>query len=603
VLGCDPAELSIEDGQIRRHGERTQFDYWSLQSDIDLSQPIAGTAPVKRPAEFRHIGRNLPRLDLPAKISGAAFIHDDATADVLHARVVRQPRHGARLASLDEAAIRRRFGDGATIVREGDFLAVVAAEEATAVAAAEQLRRHCVWEGGATPPDNAGEPAFLMAAFARDRVIETGAAPAADAAGTTVEASYSRPFIAHASMAPSCALAKFAHGALTVWSHSQGVFNLRGALSGVLGIPAERITVIHRQGAGCYGHNAADDVGLDAALIARQMPGRVVRVQWSREDELSFAPFGSAMAVRMRARLDPQGRPAEWTHEVWSAPHTTRPNPSAPYYLLAARALPGAPALPEPGDVPDAAGGGGTRNTTVLYDAPQQRTIHHLLPRLPVRTSALRTLGGFVNVFAAESFVDECAERAGQDPVAYRLAMLSEPRARRVIETAAAMANWQSRPERGSGRGKGFGFARYKNRAGYCAVAVEAEVDETVRLVHVWCAVDGGLIISPDGAINQIEGGVVQGASWTLKEGVRFADGQVASATWNDYPILRFSEVPPVDVQLVDSTDQPSLGLGEVAHGPTAAAIGNAVAHALGARIRDLPLNRERIMATLLKSG
>jgi CO/xanthine dehydrogenase Mo-binding subunit len=215
-----------------------------------------------------------------------------------------------------------------------------------------------------------------------------------------------------------------------------------------------------------------------------------------------------------------------------------------------------------------------------------------------VRTSALRSLGAFANIFAIESFMDELAALADADPVAYRLSLLSDARARRVIEAAARISGWPGKG--GEGTAQGLGFARYKNRSGYAAVVVEAKVDEAVRLSRVWCAVDGGLIINPDGAINQIEGGIIQAASWTLKEEVRFAGGRVASATWDDYPILRFSEVPEIEIELVAAQGEHALGLGEVAQGPTAAAIGNAVARALGARIRDLPLTRERIAGALL---
>ena len=240
------------------------------------------------------------------------------------------------------------------------------------------------------------------------------------------------------------------------------------------------------------------------------------------------------------------------------------------------------------------------RNAASLYDFPRQRVVHHLLTQMPVRTSSLRTLGGYANVFAAECFMDELADAANEDPVSYRLSLMSEPRARRVIEAVARLCGWSGRGERGSGTGRGMGFARYKNKAGYAAVVAEVEVDEAVRVKQVWCAVDGGLIIAPDGARNQIEGGVIQATSWTLKEAVRFDEGRVASVTWDDYPILRFSEVPAVEIELIDAPDEPPLGLGEVVHGPTAAAIGNAVAHALGARIRNLPLTRERIMAAVL---
>jgi nicotinate dehydrogenase subunit B len=598
VLDCPRAELAIQDGAVLRNGVPTGFDYWSLNEKIDLARPATGTAPVKRPAEFRVIGGNLARVDLPAKITGEAFVHDMAPAGVKHARVVRQPRRGAQLKSIDEAAIRRATQGRVELVRDGDFLAVVVDDETIATQAIDVVRRNCVWDGGVAIPSDAGEPASLMAQPTKDRVIESGAAPSGTAA-RTLEATYSRPFIAHASLAPSCALAQFADGRLTVWSHAQGVYQLRNSIARTLGLAPDDVTVLHRQGAGCYGHNGADDVALDAALIAQRMPGRTVRVQWSREDELSAAPFGSAMTVRMHATLDARGRPLEWTHELWSAVHGQRPGMAGNINLLAAAALPNAPPPPEPVDVPAAGGGGGTRNSATLYDFPRQRVVHHLVTQMPVRTSSLRTLGGFANVFAAESFMDEIADAAGEDPVSYRLSLMSEPRARRVIETAARMCGWSGRGERGSGTARGLGFARYKNKAGYAAVVAEVEVDEAVRVKQIWCAVDGGLIISPDGARNQIEGGAIQATSWTLKEAVRFDDGRVASNTWDDYPILRFSEVPAVAIELIDGQDKPPLGLGEVVHGPTAAAIGNAVAHALGARIRDLPLTRERIMAAV----
>jgi nicotinate dehydrogenase subunit B len=599
VLDCPRGELAIQDGAVLRNGVPTGFDYWSLNEKIDLARPATGAAPVKRPAEFRFIGHNLARVDLPAKIAGAAFVHDMAPDGVKHARVVRQPRRGAQLTSIDEAAIRRATHGQVELVRDGDFLAVVADDETVAMQAVDVVRRHCTWEGGVSIPTDAGEPAFLIGQPTKDRVIESGAAPSGTAV-RTIEATYSRPFIAHASLAPSCALAQFADGRLTVWSHAQGVYQLRNSIARTLGLAPENVTVLHRQGAGCYGHNGADDAGLDAALVARAMPGRTVRVQWSREDELSAAPFGSAMTIRMQAALDARGRPLEWTHELWSAVHGQRPGMAGNINMLAATALPNAPPPSEPVDVPDAGGGGGVRNAFTLYDFPHQRVAHHLVTQMPVRTSSLRTLGGFANVFAAESFMDELADAASEDPVSYRLALMSEPRARRVIETAARMCGWSGRGERGSGTARGMGFARYKNKAGYAAVVAEVDVDEAVRVKQIWCAVDGGLIISPDGARNQIEGGAIQATSWTLKEGVRFDDGRVASITWEDYPILKFSEVPAVEIELIDAQDLPPLGLGEVVHGPTAAAIGNAVAHALGARIRNLPLTRERIMAAVL---
>ncbi len=356
---------------------------------------------------------------------------------------------------------------------------------------------------------------------------------------------------------------------------------------------------MHRQGAGCYGHNGADDAAFDAAFVAMKRPGQAIRVQWSREDELSSSPFGAAMLIDLRAGLTSEGRPVGWTMEITSPSQGQRPGANGGVNLLGRMALPDPPPTPVPLDLPDQRGGGATRNAVALYDFPQ-RVIHRFIPKLPVRTSSMRGLGAFGNVFAIESFVDELAAAAGADPVAYRLSLMSDPRARRVIETAAAMAGWSEGEETGAGRGKGIAFSRYKNRAAYLALVAEVEVEEEVRLRKVWCAVDAGLIINPDGAINQVEGGIVQAASWTLKEQVRFAEGRVATATWADYPILRFSEVPEIEVRLVGNVNDPPLGMGEVSQGPTAAAIGNAVARALGVRLRDLPLTRERIMAAML---
>jgi len=442
------------------------------------------------------------------------------------------------------------------------------------------------------------EAAALKSFPATDRVVDPGE-DASNETVKTVSARYSKSFLAHGSIGPSCALARYDGGRLTVWSHSQGVTLLHRSLALALGLEEADISVVHRQGAGCYGHNGADDAAFDAAFVALRTPGRTIRVQWSREDELSSSPFGAAMLIDLRAGLTADGRPVGWSMEITSPSHGQRPGANGGVNLLGAMALPDPPPTPVPLDLPDQRGGGASRNSIALYDFPQ-RVIHRFIEKIPVRTSSMRGLGAFGNVFAIESFVDELALAAGADPVAYRLSLMSDPRARGVIETAAAMAGWRVDEETGTGRGKGIAFSRYKNRAAYLALVAEVEVEEEVRLRRVWCAVDGGLIINPDGAINQVEGGIVQAASWALKEQVRFQDGRVATATWADYPILRFSEIPEIEVRLIGDPNDAPLGMGEVAQGPTAAAIGNAVTRALGVRLRDLPLTRERIMAAML---
>ncbi len=565
-----------------------------------LERRASGTAPVKRPSTYRIVGRSVPRVDLPAKVSGAAFIHDLMPDGVVHARVLRQPWRGARLVALDEDAVRRAAKEPVDILREGDFVAFTAASETAVMRAAEAARTLARWEGGEPAPDDIGEPDWLKRQPSRDRTVETGRAGAVNG-GRVVEALYSRPFLTYGSVGPACALAEFKDGALTVWSHTQGPAVQREWLARALGLAAAQVTVFHRQGSGAYGHNTADDAAFDAAFLALRMPGKSIRVQWSREDEFTGAPISPAMAIGLRAVLDADNRPADWTIEIWSGPHVQRPGVNGNSNFLGVEALPNPPRMNELNDVPDERGGGATRNGVAIYDLPQHRLIHHLLPHLPLRTSSLRGLGAWANVFAIESFIDELAEIAGEDPVTYRLALLSDPRARRVVETAAEMSGWFEPQRAKDGVARGFGFARYKNLAAFAAVVVEVEVDETVRLKRVWCAADAGLVISPDGARNQLEGGIIMGASFVMKERVPFAGGTVSATTWEDYPILRFSEVPEIEIKMIDRPDEPTLGLGEASVGPTGAAIGNAVARALGKRIRQLPLTRDRIMAALLE--
>jgi CO/xanthine dehydrogenase Mo-binding subunit len=307
------------------------------------------------------------------------------------------------------------------------------------------------------------------------------------------------------------------------------------------------------------------------------------------------------MHVTVRAVLDGMAKPVDWTAEIWSGTHVQRPSSGG--NMLTHEALPTPPPDPRPTDPPEGAGGGGTRNALPLYDFPKKRIIHHLVLGPPVRTSALRGLGALPNVFALECFIDELAERAAIDPVQYRLSLLSDPRARRLIENVAGRCEWNTRGPAGSGRGLGLAWARYKNRAAYAVVAVEVEVEQEVRVRRVWCAADAGLVINPDGARNQLEGGIIQAISMALKEQVHFEGEGVTSLDWGTYPILRFAEVPEISTEIVHAPDEPTLGMGECTLGPTAAAIGNAVAHALGARIRHMPLTRERIAAALLGNG
>ena len=598
VIGCSSAELSISNGRFLRGGKTTGYDYWTLAAAVDLGVRANGATARKPPADLKVVGVSSARLDLPAKVFGqASFIHDVTLPGMRHARVVRQPSRGAVLDSVDEAAIRRAAKREIEFVRSGNFIALLGDDESALDAAALAAPNHVVWRNTEKPMTLQQEAAWLLQRPALDRVIGPPE-PVAPQGRERFEATYTKPHLAHASVSPSCGLALYENGHLTVWTHCQGVFPLRAALARALKLDASSITVRHVQGAGCYGHNGADDAAADAAVIAMQKPGVPIRVRWRREEEFMYEPKAPAMVVKVRALVAPEGKPSDWTTEIWSGNHNGRPGGGNS--LLAEEALPDYVPLPPAGEVPEANGGGATRNAEPLYDIAQKRIVHHLIQEAPVRVSSLRGLGATANIFALECAVDELAARAGKDPIDYRLSITSDPRARAVIEKAAAMAKWDSAAPSGTGSGRGFAFSRYKNRAGYAAVVVALEADEDIRLRHVWCAADAGLVINPDGVVNQLEGGIIQSASWVLKEQVRFDDG-VSSIDWLTYPVLKFSEVPEIDIALINTRAEAPLGVGEVSAGPTAAAIGNALSHALGVRIRDLPLTRERIMASLLK--
>jgi CO/xanthine dehydrogenase Mo-binding subunit len=463
-----------------------------------------------------------------------------------------------------------------------------------------------VIEQPAALPDEDRLASFLCAADSDEIVLfetvpaetvaaVTGSAPVAPVA-RTVSATYHRPYLAHASLGPSCAVAVVHNGDWSVWTHSQGVFPLRRELARALGVEPDRFTVHHVEGAGCYGHNGADDVALDAALLARAAEGRPMRVQWSRADELTHAPFGPAMAVEIAADLDASGEIIGWRHSIWGNGHTSRPNGKEPPKLLAAAELQNPfPRLVAANQQQPY--GGADRNASPLYDFPSWQIEFHRLLVMPIRTSALRSLGGQCNVFAIESMIDEIACECGEDPAAFRLRHLRDARARAVIEAVAQRANWK--PERQSGIGHGLGFARYKNLGAYCAAVAEIEATDEIRVRKLTLVADVGEAINPDGVLNQLEGGAVQATSWALKERVRFDRQRSVSARWSDYPILRFSEVPDVEVILLSRPEMEPLGAGEAALGPVTAAIANAVFGALGVRIHDLPISRDRLLQAI----
>ena len=593
-LSSEVDHLKLRDGMVSS-GDGKSIGVGELVGDDVLHVRAQPNSKLTDPSSYTLIGKPVARVDIPAKVTGGvAYVHDLDLTGMVHARVVRPPGYGAHLLEVDIGKVEALPGV-LKVVRDGSFLGVIAEREYQAITAMRALAQAARWSEASALPDPASIYTYLQSLPARDvTILDRGTL--ADASNV-LTATYHRPYQMHGGIGPACAVALFADDALTVWSHAQGMFPLRRAVAELVGLAPEKVRCIHMEGSGCYGHNGADDAAGDAALLARAIPERPVRLQWMREQEHTWEPFGPAMTARISAALD-RGKITSWQFDVWSNSHSTRPGTAGS--LLAGLAVAKPFPEPSPALIPQPEGGG-DRNAIPIYTIPNARVVNHFIPGMPLRVSAMRALGAYANVFAIESFIDELAKAAGADPVEFRLRHLDDARARDAVMLAAEKFGWQSGAS--PGRGRGFAFARYKNLAAYCAVVVEVTVEhETgeVRLRRAVAAVDSGEAVNPDGIRNQIEGGIIQAASWTLYEQVGFNMQRLTSRDWSGYPIMRFAAVPEsVEVHVINRPAQPFLGTGEASAGPAAAAIANAITDATGARIRDLPFRRARVKAAI----
>jgi nicotinate dehydrogenase subunit B len=601
-------QLTLRDGGFNVDDRRVSYgELMSNEADASNALHVAATgkSPARDPKLHTLVGQPMHRVDIPAKVSGGvAYVQDIRIEGMVHARIVRPPSPDSKLLQLDTALVEAMPGV-MRVVRDGRFIAVIAQREFQAVSAARALADAARWDAGtqSLPVQDRIYESLLASESQDHTILDRGIvdelAQNTDINPRIISASYRRPYHMHGSIGPSCAVAQQLGTKFTVWTHTQGVFPLRKALAEMLGFPLDQVRCVHSEGSGCYGHNGADDVAADAALLARAMPGRAVRVQWSREDEHGWEPYGPAMITSAKATLDESGGIKDWLYEVWSNTHSTRPGAAGDLLAATYLAQPFAPTPPKPIPLPE---GGGDRNAIPIYSLPNARVVHHFLPQMPLRVSALRSLGAYMNVFSIECFMDELARGAAADPVEFRVRHLTDPRAHEVIQLAAERFGWSTFARR-PGCGRGFAFARYKNLAAFAAIACEVEVwrdTGEVRVARVVAAVDSGEAVNPDGIRNQIEGGIVQSMSWTLLEEVTFNRHHTTSLDWGGYPILRFGRVPGrIDVHIVERPGQPFLGTGEAAQGPAAAAIANAVADATGVRMRELPLSKARVRSAL----
>jgi CO/xanthine dehydrogenase Mo-binding subunit len=575
-----------------------RISYAELMGGKLFNTEVSGNIPVKDSKLYEVVGTSTPREDIPRKVAGqSAFIQDFRLPGMLHARLVRPPSVGAELISLDESSLAGLPGE-VKVVHRNNFIGVVAQHEEQAILAAERLKVE--WREQPTLPPMQDLYTTLRSQPTEDNLlIDLGDIEAAwKNASRQFHATYYQPYHAHASIGPSCAVADVNEDQITVWASTPGPYPLSGTLAKLLDVPPEKVHLIHVEGAGSYGQNGSDDAAADAVILS-QAVGRPVRLQWSRQDEFVWEPKAPAMVMEVRGGLDLQGNVVAWDYQVWSPSHVARAH--SPEQLVAGQLLTGQPSAHFGFSF------GAERNAPTNYSFTNQRVTVHYIADSPLRASSFRSLGGAENTFANESFMDELAAAAGVDAVEFRLRYLPDERASELLKSATAQAGWEAHPSpHGKGNklaeGRGIAFAWYENDQALVASVAFVQVDTVsgdVRVKRIVVAHDCGLIINPDGLRNQIEGNTLQSLSRALKEEVMFDEWRVKSVDWESYPILTFSEVPDVDIVLINRPDQPALGAGEPSTTTTAAAVANAIFDATGARLRQIPFTPGRVKAAL----
>lgn len=581
-LNTPVEQLTIREGKISTVSGNQAVTFNQLLNGKQITDKVQAPVKLKPKENYTLVGKAIPRSDINRMVRGSAhYIQDLRFPHMVYASIVRPPAYEAKLQQLDEKGLQKAFPGVLKTVVNGSFVGIIAQEEYEAMQAQRWLQQHSKWSVGAQLPAGTDLPSWLKTLPAQtERVHETGTL-AAENAGW-IKAQYFRPYLMHGSIGPSCAIAIYENQQLHVWSHSQGIFPLRSALAKMLNIPEEQIHVTGVPGSGCYGHNGADDVAADVALLAMAYPGKHIRLQWTRGDEHGWEPFGSAMVMEVAAVLDSAGNINSWQYELWSDTHSIRPA-GAPNNLLAAQYMEN-PLTAKPGY-----SAGAYRNSEPYYTIPNQQVKAHIFNG-PIRTSALRSLGAYGNIFAIECFMDELAEKAGKDPFTFRIQHIKDERAIAVLTKLQELIAHIKPP---ANTGIGIAFSRYKNSASYCAVAAMVTVhskENNIEVQKMWAVIDSGEVINTDGLKNQTEGGLIQSASWTIMEQVLFDAQHITSRDWFSYPIMRFNQVPEVEVVVLDKPNEKAMGAGEAAQGPAAAAIANAVYKACGQRIRHLPL-------------
>lgn len=597
-LGVDKTNLAVTRGTIAAKTGGAGVTYAELIGGKNFTLKVDAAAPVKAPADYSIVGKSIARNDIPEKLTGRfTYMHDFRVPGMLHGSVVRPPALGATLESVDEASIKDIPGI-VQVVREGNFLGVVTESEWGAVRAARELK--ATWSKSQTLPDEKKLWEHVRATkILKDDVTSNigDVATAMAGEGKSLSATYDFTIHTHGSIGPSCAISEFKDGKLISWSASQATHSLRKQLAKMFGMSLDDVRCIYVDGAGCYGRNGHEDAAADSALLAKAM-GKPVRVQWSRADEHGWDPKGPPTLIDLRAKLDASGNVTAWESEFFI------PQGAAGTVDLVAATLSDKPVdgtLSPGGIIGDSAIG---------YKIPNIKTVCHRLETTPLRPSWIRTPGRMQNTFANECFLDEIAAAANVDPLELRVRYTdpADTRGLDILDRLEKFSKWDKRPSPRkdvSGnivKGRGVSYVKYELVRTYVGAVAEVEVDRVsgdVRVTTVHVVHDCGQVINPNGVKAQIEGNVIQTVSRVLKEEVTFDRSMITSLDWASYPILRFPELPVIEIELIDRPMEKPWGAGEPTAAVIPAAISNAIFDATGARLRSVPFKRDKVKAAL----
>ncbi len=594
---CSASSLVIDNGVIRFNASGKSITYGQLVGGKPFSLHVDGNAPLKNPDSYTIVGKSIRRPEIEANVTGKfTYVQDFKVPGMLHGRVIRPPSMGATLLSVDESSVRGISGIF-KIVRRDNFLAVTAETEWAAIKASQQLKAK--WSQWAALPDESRlwEHVRATKVAKEDITSNVGDTPAAlTRASRRLKATYDFAIQTHGSIGPSCAVAEFSKGKLTCWTASQATHSLRQQLAQMLTIPEADVRCIYIEGAGCYGRNGHEDAAGDAALLAHEF-GRPVRVQWMRADEHIWDPKGVPTLIDLEAGLDATDEVIAWHGEFFIPEGAGAPVTLLPAHLAQ---LPRSTVL-EPGNI--------FQNSAIPYNFANRYTVCHRLAETPFRPSWIRSPGRMQNTFANESFLDELAASCGSDPLEFRVRHLNDARGIELLRHLARFAKWEprqagSRTHDSSGvfRGRGLAYIHYELVRTYVGVVADVEVNRTsgdIRVKRFSIVHDCGQIINPDGTRNQIEGSVVQTLSRTLREEVKFNRSTVTSRDWATYPILRFPEIPEIEIELISRPNEKPWGVGEATAAVVPSAISNAVFDATGIRLRSVPFKPEKVKAAL----